>query len=349
MRAPIALLVLAMPAFAFAQEAETQEAEGPEVETQREPSIDDPTVPSVPDEPLDEGAERELDQLMLSVLPALEPPAEPETLETLELEPPAEAPVIAATAEERPPAPFWGTERQFVSGMVDLGFLFLEPRFHLGYGVPHQTWIGAELDPILSGSGIGVYGGVRGAVPWGDLRLGARYRFNWTRSFLEALDGYDNLQYRDRTGPNANYLSLEAQLSLYVPIDSMAFTSEITATYVVPFEQGSYTAVYEDSLHIITVAPGWVWSASVGWRFRFGPEDAIWIEPQVELAHIVSRDAFVVRVGLEAGIRLWPDLDVRLMALPAVYAPDNIGAGGGNTFHLGLRYRWATDAPRFGG
>ena len=242
--------------------------------------------------------------------------------------------------------PFWGEERGFISGTLDVGFLFLQPRFHFGYGVPHETWIGAEVDPIISGSGLGAYGGIRGAIPWGDLRVGARYRFNWTRSFLEALDGYDHLQLRDRTGPNANYLSLEAQLSLDIPVESTAFAAELTATYVLPFEEGYY--LYEDTLRIITVAPGWVWSVAAGWRFHFGDEDAFSIEPGAEVVHLVDRDDYVLRVGLRAAIRMWPDLSVRLIAMPAVLSPDSLGGAGGHSFLLGIRYRWATDAPRFG-
>ncbi|MEQ8726059.1 MAG: hypothetical protein RID81_32515 [Sandaracinaceae bacterium] len=256
-------------------------------------------------------------------------------------DPPAEPP----DAEEAA-IPFWGEERGFISGTLDLGFLFLQPRFHAGYGVPHETWLGLEIDPIISGSGLGAYGGLRGAVPWGDLRVGARYRFNWTRSFLEALDGYDHLQLRDRTGPNANYVSLESQLSLDVPVESTAFAAEVTVTYVLPFEEGYY--LYEDTLRVITVSPGWVWSVAAGWRFHFGDDDAFSIEPGAEVVHLVERDDFVLRVGLRAAIRMWPDLSVRMIAMPAVLSPDSLGGAGGHSFLLGIRYRWATDAPRFG-
>jgi hypothetical protein len=242
--------------------------------------------------------------------------------------------------------PFWGRERVFVSGILDLGFLFLQPRFHVGYGVPHEMWVGAEVDPIISGSGIGVYAGVRGEIPFGDLRVGGRYRYNWTRSFLETLDGYDHLQLRDRSGPNASYLSFETQLSLDIPVESTAFVSEITATYVFPFEQGFF--LYEDTLRVITSTPSWVWSVSAAWRFHFGPDDAFSIQPGAELVHLVARDEFVLRVGLRAAIRMWPDLQVRLIAMPAIVSPDSLGGAGGHSFLLGLRYRWATDTPRFG-
>ena len=315
----------------------------------------DPPSPWNGDEPLDPGTEAELDQLLLRALPEIEtPPDEGLTLEQLDAELDAEeaaaAPAAAPAVPPAPdgPVPFWGPPRGFLAGMIDLGFLFLQPRFHFGYGVPHQLWVGAELNPIISGSGIGVYGGLRGEVPWGDLRVGARYRFNWTRSFLEALDGYDHLQLRDRTGPNANYVSAEAQLSLDVPVETTAFVAELTATYVIPFEQGMYIALYEDTLQVITVSPGWIWSAMIGWRFHFGPDDAFSVEPGAELVHLVERDAFVFRAGLRAAIRLWPDLSVRLIAMPGLVSPDRLGGGGGHSFLLGLRYRWATDAPRFG-
>jgi hypothetical protein len=340
----IVLALLAAPASSWAQQPETEPP----------PDVTDDEPPRTGrDEPLDPETEQALDQLILMLLPSTEPAAETETLEQLEIAESSAAavpqpPVVAAALEERERPPFWGRERGFVGGMLDLGFLFVEPRFHFGYGVPHQLWFGGEVNPIISGSGLGLYAGLRGAVPWGDLRLGGRYRFNWTRSFLEALDGYDQITLRDRTGPNANYLSLEGQLSVHVPVDHTAFVSEVTGTYVVPIEQGAYVAVYEDTLRVITVTPGWIWSVSLGWRFEFGPEEAFYIEPGAELVHLVEREQIVFRAGLRAGIRMWPDLEVRLIAMPAWAGADNLGGAGGHSFLLGFRYRWATDTPRFG-
>ncbi|MFK7986887.1 MAG: hypothetical protein AB8I08_12755 [Sandaracinaceae bacterium] len=340
------------------------------------PDMDADPAEEVPegegDPALDEVTEAGLDQLMLMVRPLSDETSEEgETLEQLSAEGLTELESVARSREDaavpEPPAagevgeiPFWGNPRLFVSGILDVGFLFLQPRFHAGYGVPHELWLGLELDPIISGSGIGVYGGIRGEIPYADLRIGARYRFNWTRSFLESLDGYDHIQLRDRVGPNANYLSAEAQLSFDIPIESTDLVGEITATYVVPFEEGF--SIYEDTLRIIVVAPSWIWSVGIGWRFSFGPNEAFSIEPGVELTHLVGRDAalgapagaasqeapFVLRAGLRASIRMWPDLSVRLTAMPAIVSPDSLGGAGGHSFLLGIRYRWATDAPRYG-
>jgi hypothetical protein len=240
---------------------------------------------------------------------------------------------------------FWGENRFFVSGVLDLGLLFLRPRFQFGYGTPHELWGGLQIDPILSSSGVGLYGGLRGEIPHLDLRIGGRYRYSFTGNFLMPLDGYDHLQYRDRTLDDASYLSLEAQLSGDIPIGSTAILLETTATYVTLVPEQTY--LFEETLKLI-VGPGFLWSGVIGYRIRFGDDDAFYITPQVELVHLVERDAFMVRVGLRAGIRLWPDLEVRLIAMPTIVSPDSLGASNGDTFLLGIRYLWATDAPRFG-
>jgi hypothetical protein len=66
-----------------------------------------------------------------------------------------------------------------------------------------------------------------------------------------------------------------------------------------------------------------------------------------ELVHLVGRDEFLVRAGGDAGAQLWPDLEVRLRILPQVYGPDQLSDQGGNTLLVGIRYRFATDAPNF--
>lgn len=229
-----------------------------------------------------------------------------------------------------------------------MGFLYLRPRFYFGRGVPHERWMGLELNPIISGSGGGLYTGVRGELPGFDVRLGARYRFAWTRSFLAPLDGYDHLQVRDRSGPNANYVSLEAQVSYAIPIENMAVVGEVTASYVLPLQGGFF--LYEDTLRLIVAAPGFVWGLSCFYRFRFGDDDAFSVEPGFELVHMPARGASVLlRVGAHAAVRMFPDLEARLTVLPGIIGPDRLGAGGGHSFLLGLRYRWATDTPRFGG
>jgi hypothetical protein len=232
--------------------------------------------------------------------------------------------------------------------MVDLGYLFLRPRFHFGYGRPHFTWVGLEVNPLLAGNGIGAYGGLRGEVAWFELRAGARYMFAFEDAFLRPAESYDRITIQDRTtDAPSRYLSLEAQLQLDPDLFDIgdavrvSLSTEITGTYVMLVDPG--LNVFEQTLKVV-VAPPWVWSVDLGFRFGFGPDKRIYVQPRVQVVHIVGRDAIVVRAGLQAGFHLWPDLEIRLIAVPAIVSPDSIGAQGGDTFLLGLRYRWATDA-----
>jgi hypothetical protein len=241
---------------------------------------------------------------------------------------------------------FWGVrDRAFVSGVLDVGLLFVRPRFQFGYGTPHEMWGGLQIDPIVSTSGLGLYGGLRAEIPHADFRIGGRYRYSFGNSFLQPLDGYDHLTFRDRSLPSAAYLSWEAQASFEIPIDSTAIVVEGTATYLTLAPDGDY--VFEESLRVIS-PPGFIFGGLLGYRIRFGEDDAFYVTPQVEVIHLAERGDNVLRAGLRAGIRLWPDLEVRLIAMPAWYSPDRLGAAGGDTFLLGVRYLWATDAPRFG-
>ena len=52
-----------------------------------------------------------------------------------------------------------------------------------------------------------------------------------------------------------------------------------------------------------------------------------------------------IKYRLRAGVRLWDDLELRLIAMPAIVSPDSLGAAAGDTFLLGIRYRWVTDNP----
>ncbi|HSI04433.1 MAG TPA: hypothetical protein VLC93_08160, partial [Myxococcota bacterium] len=67
-----------------------------------------------------------------------------------------------------------GRRRLFAATTTDLGYIYLRPRLALGYGAPHYRWMGVEINPIFSRQGVGGWGGVRFALPYIDIRAGAR-------------------------------------------------------------------------------------------------------------------------------------------------------------------------------
>lgn len=244
--------------------------------------------------------------------------------------------------EPAPPDLTWrdGPYRWFLSGAIDLGVLYFRPRFSGGYGKPHETWLGFDLNPIFSGEGIGAYGGLRFAVPFLDLRLGARYYFTFRRSFLIPRESYDHLQIESRAGPSSRYLALEAELSLDVPIGPTSIVSELAVTSVQFVDDGFY--VYEETIKVVTDPP-YIWRGRLGYTIDFGPDGLIRFGVVAELVHLPGRDAWVFRAGGIARVSLWHDLEIRGTFIPAILSPDELGADGGDSFNVGLRFRWATN------
>ncbi len=241
---------------------------------------------------------------------------------------------------------YWqrGEPRWFVGGIVDFGYLYLRPSFQVGYGRPHWSWVGLELEPLISTSYIGGYLGLHAALPFIELRVGGRYVFTFSQSYLAPRQSYAPLDLESSAGPPSRSLALQAQLVLKIPLGPGDFRSVITGTYLALVDDGFY--VYDNILRLVA-APPWNWGATAGYRISFGPNASMYVQPMAELVHLVERQAFIVRAGAAVGAQLWPDLELRLRVLPQVYGPDPLGGKGGYTIQFGIRYRFATDAPNF--
>src|SRR5258708_1467288 len=114
---------------------------------------------------------------------------------------------------------YWaeGEPRLFVSGRVEAG-LYAKPQIAVGYGLPHWANVSAEAYGISTTSFAAGYTGIRGYIPFVDLRIGARYTLPFYRSFLNRKDHYDSSDVSDPHGPLGRYLSLETELSLTLPL-----------------------------------------------------------------------------------------------------------------------------------
>ena len=55
-----------------------------------------------------------------------------------------------------------------------------------------------------------------------------------------------------------------------------------------------------------------------------------------------GRDSEVWRGGFVGSVRLYQNLQARGIFIPVLVSDDSLGAAGGDTFLLGIRYRWAT-------
>ncbi len=231
--------------------------------------------------------------------------------------------------------------RFFTGGAVDVGWLYFRPRFSAGYGKPHELWLGIDVNPIFGGSGVGTYGGIRAFHPNIDLRVGARYFFAFRRSFLDPAEEFDHITVQSRAGPPSRYLSLEAELTYAIPVGFGAIIGELAGTAILLVPDDLW--VFEETIRIVAVPP-WVWRVKAGYAIRFGPDDAITFALVAELVGIPNRDgALIFRAGGQGSVRVFRDLSIRFRFIPPLLSPDNLGAGGGDSFQLGLRYIFATD------
>lgn len=255
----------------------------------------------------------------------------------------AQQPEAETTQPVGPSLSTWadGQDRLFVASLVDVGFLFLRPRFHFGWGRPHYQWLGIEANPILSNSDLGAYAGIRGAVPYGDLRVGARWRHAFRRSFLDPQDSFDHLDVSTRAGPVSQYISFEAQLTVGVPVGPGSLLLEATGTLIHGVPEDKW--VFEDTIRVVA-APPLVWGVEVGYIFKAGPQERGRLGPVVELVSIPGRDAIIVRAGIVASMKLWKGLQLRGKFVPVLSSPDALGFSGGDSFLVGVRYQWATGA-----
>lgn len=266
----------------------------------------------------------------------------------------------APLAVEKPPAEtyFFSPSRVFVPWSqqpqrwfgaleFDTGFLYVRPRFELGYGRPHASWVGLELNPIFSEEGVAGYAGLRVAQRFWHLRAGGRYWYTFHRSFLEPRKSYSVEDIELQSGPDSQFLTWEAELGLNLPLDhflfgSGGFLAEFAGSYVTGVADGYF--VYEETLRVV-VDPPWVWRARVGYLWSpasQSKEAAVQLGPVVELVGLPGRDALVLRAGGLVRITLSGDLEARGTFVPAVAAPDALGMRGGDAFLLGIRYRWAS-------
>jgi hypothetical protein len=248
--------------------------------------------------------------------------------------PPPNLPVVHPGYWER------GEPRTFVSSTIDAGFLYLRPRVSLGYGEPFSTWVGVDVNPIFTSTGVGAYGGVRLQIPWFDLRVGARPFYAFQHTYLAPQASYSTIDLDIASGTNAKYVTLEAELSGGIPAGPGTILLVLTASSVQGVPAGSY--VYEETLRVITDPPG-IYRARTGYALRLGAEGAAKVGVVGEVLDLPNRHDQVWRAGVVASFTIDDHLEaLGLLVLP-VASPDSIGLAGGDFGELGLRYRWATE------
>ena len=234
-----------------------------------------------------------------------------------------------------------GKTRAFLATTLDVGWTYLRPRASLGYGKPFGTWFGIDANPIISGNGLGAYGGLRLSVPRFDLRVGPRYVAAFNRNYLNAQNTYNRQDLDSTVGNPSRVLTLEAEFEASVPAGPGDIIGLGSISYVTGVPTGQY--VFEETLRVI-VNPPLVWRARIGYVFRFGSYRQHSLGIVGEGLDVPDRDdSKTVRIGPIVRIVLSRRVEVRGSFVPTIISPDHLGLIGGDFTELGFRYRWATE------
>jgi hypothetical protein len=234
-----------------------------------------------------------------------------------------------------------GSTRAFLATTLDVGWTYIRPRASLGYGKPFATWLGIDVNPLISGNGLGAYGGVRLALPRLDLRAGTSYFASFNREYLDPKNSYNRLDLDSTLGESARILTYEVEAELSLPAGPGDLVALGGLWYVTGVPDGR--SVFEETLRVI-VDPPLVWRARGGYVFRFGSARQHSIGIAVDVLNVPAReDSTTVRAGPVVRIVLSRRVEVRGTFVPTILSPDHIGLVGGDFTELGFRYRWATE------
>ncbi len=236
---------------------------------------------------------------------------------------------------------YWtgGSARPFLATTVDVGFLYLRPRLSVGYGHPFSTWFGIDVNPLVTSTGFGAYGGLRFQIPWFDLRAGARAFEAFEHVYLAPQAHFTSVDLQQTSGATSKYVTLEGELSGAIPAGPGSILLVLTASAVEAVPKGFY--VYEETLRVITDPPA-IYRARTGYALRLGPEGAARVGVVGELLDLPGRGDLVFRAGVVASFTIDDHLEALGLLVIPVASPDSIGIAGGDFAELGIRYRWAT-------
>lgn len=234
-----------------------------------------------------------------------------------------------------------GAPRPFAAATLDAGYPYLRPSGHIGYGRPFRSWVGIDVNPLVIQGGYGGYGGARFAIPYVDLRVGARYFATFFRAFLEPQASYSRLDLDSTLREPARYWTFEAELTSTIPVGPGDILAMGSVSWVRGVPAGSY--VFEETLRVV-VDPPWVWRLRGGYVFRFGARQKHSVGPVIDVLAIPKRDdSRTVRVGPVLTLQLSRHFDVRGSFVMTVWSPDQLGLVGSDFTELGVRYRVATE------
>jgi hypothetical protein len=235
---------------------------------------------------------------------------------------------------------YWedGDPRWFAASRTELG-LYAKQQIAVGYGMPYWANTSVEAFVMSTTSFAAGYAGLRGSLPFLDLRIGARDTYAYSRSFLPVKDHYDSADVSEPRGPRARYLSLETELTATLPAFAGYIFPVVTIYRIVDAPEGQY--LFDESLRGI-LKPPWIMGFRLGYVKNFGHDDFLKAGVLVEYIVLPGRPDNIVRVGPAATVKLTDHLDAQGTITFVIASPDSLGIWSGPFGVLGVVYRWAT-------
>lgn len=263
--------------------------------------------------------------------------------EPLGIEVPMPTPPATGGTEQSVIARYWelGRTRPFLATTLELGIIYLRPKFAAGYGRPHWSWVGVEAYPSVGFGGLGYYTGLAAALPGFTLRGGTRYFYPHSRKLLEPQSHYTRTDIDLLAGPVGDYVAHELEATTAAALGPGSVFGVFTGIRTSLVPEAYY--LYEDSLKVV-MAPPYAWRARAGYLLAFGQQGAIRLGAAAEVIGLPGRDEFVLRAGLLASVLISARLEAQVSMIPVLMSPDSLGVSGSDFGQLGIRYRWATDS-----
>jgi len=256
----------------------------------------------------------------------------------------AEAPAGVAQASVRAwdikARDYWSSAplRPFAGVVLDVG-ASARGRVMLGYGKPHWTWGGIELE-AASTSDVAITA-VRARLALVIADVGLAYRRSWAyrRTYLERERGYTDADLKGR--PRASYRSLDLDVWGLIPAGSGFVQWEVEAVRLFGIPRGE--DVYEEWLRA-PIRPPWATASRLAYAYTFFQGRAA-VGAMAEW--LWSRDrGELYRLGPLLNYTFTPHWEATLLLTTPVHSPDDLAFFTGLYGTVRVRWRFATGEGR---
>ncbi|MET0342781.1 MAG: hypothetical protein ABW252_17370 [Polyangiales bacterium] len=236
------------------------------------------------------------------------------------------------------PRDYWSSEpiRPFLGAVIDAGSS-VRARMLAGYGRPHWTWAGLELEAATTTDVALAAVRARVALVVADVGLAYRVSRSYRHTWVAREQGYSDGDLEGR--PRARYRSLDLDVWGVVPIPHSLLQWEVEAVRLYGVPRG--VDVYEEWLRA-PVRPPWSLATRLAYAYTFLNERAsaglmlewLWLGQRA--------GGGLTRIGPLLGYAFTPHWEVNVLLTTPVHSPDDLTLFTGLYGTARVRWRFAT-------